>query len=120
MILINFIPIRLAGRDDANDFAALPITVTDDEHSHGDAQSQEHKPLLERRTPESRAAVPGRLPREGEQASVGIGGNAGVANPPKIRNWRHTMVQSGQEATTTGGVGVADTVADCKRTYCIG
>jgi hypothetical protein len=46
VILVNFVPIRLAGRDDANDFAALPITVTDDEHSHGYAQSQEHKPLL--------------------------------------------------------------------------
>ena len=89
MILINFIPIRLAGRDDANDFAALPITVTDDEHSHGDAQSQEHKPLFERRTPESRAAVPGRLSREGEQASVGVGFEAPASQiRPRSGIWR--------------------------------
>lgn len=43
MVLLNFIPIRFAGRDDANDFATLPIAVTDDPYPQGNTQPQKHE-----------------------------------------------------------------------------
>jgi hypothetical protein len=42
LILIDFVPVRLPGGDDANDIAVLTIAVTDEQNARSDAEPKEH------------------------------------------------------------------------------
>jgi hypothetical protein len=46
VILLDFVAVGLASRNNPNNVAALSITMTYDQHPDGDAQPQEHEPLF--------------------------------------------------------------------------